>query len=340
MTFKAYLARVVTRTEPALRVLLAQPRWSRHPRLRSTYQQFARSIFGGKMLRAALVYLGYELAGGRERKKIASVAAAFELMHTALLIHDDLIDHSRLRRGRPSLHLRLGGKETGESLALCYGDVGIVVAIEALARAPFSPPRRQQALEFFLQTIGQTIAGQVLDVTAIWSRRAARAQVREIHAWKTAEYSVVAPLAVGALLAGANSKRIAAIRAFGRHLGIAFQIQDDILGVFGQEEITGKSITSDAQEGKNTLLITHAFHHASARQKTKLRRLYGKKMLRASELSAIKEIFISTGALAASEQMVRRRLQAARRMIPALTSQPTLRRLLEEGVDSIAERRT
>lgn len=132
--------------------------------LETHYQSFSDSHFGGKYLRGMLVCLGYEIAGKEIDEAILKIASAFEMLHTSLLIHDDIIDQSVVRRGRASLHVALGDEKKGESLALCFGDLGIISATQAINNSIFTNKLKNKALDYFCENIKSTIYGQLLDV--------------------------------------------------------------------------------------------------------------------------------------------------------------------------------
>lgn len=125
--------------------------------LKDHYQDFSASHFGGKFLRGMLVCLGYEMAGKKADEHVLKIAGALEMLHTALLIHDDIIDESALRRGKPSLHVALGDKKRGESLALCFGDLGIIWAMQIINNSSFKNEFKNKALDFFCENVRRTV---------------------------------------------------------------------------------------------------------------------------------------------------------------------------------------
>ncbi|GAC1371061.1 MAG: polyprenyl synthetase family protein [Candidatus Saccharimonadales bacterium] len=289
------------------------------------------SVGGGKMLRGGLVKLGYELAGGASDSRIFSAAAAYELLHTGLLVHDDIMDHSRLRRGRPAVYVAAGAGHYGLSQALCLADAAFFMAHHQLAAASFESERTAPALARFSQIAMDTAVGQMLDVAL--SRPGAErteADVMRIHELKTAAYTITGPLAVGSMLGGAEPEQLAAIERYGRLVGTAFQIQDDVLGVFADEKVTGKPAASDIAENKNTLLIAYAAAHASPKQQAVLGRLYGRADLTAAELERIKQIFIDSGALEYSQAQAQQAAAAGAAAAAGVTADEGGRQLLIE----------
>lgn len=181
---------------------------------------FIKSCEGGKGIRGMLVKLGFELVGGKS-KEIIKIGAAYEIMHSAVLIHDDIIDKSIMRRDKPSLHQALGGNHYGISQAISLSDYGFFLSYQIICRTKFPDDLKIRALSLFSKVMMDTGFGQMLDVMGEHSFT--------VMKLKTACYTVSGPLQVGALLGGANEKKIRILGDFGEDLGIAFQIRDDIL---------------------------------------------------------------------------------------------------------------
>lgn len=273
---------------------------------------FAQSCQGGKRLRGTLVKLGYELGmptaedGSQQTEDILRVAAAFEIFQTAILAHDDIIDDSDLRRGRPTIYKQLGMAQT-----ISLGDIGFFLSSKLIAETDFEPDKKNSALATFANMEIKTGLGEVLDV--------AGGDPLTISRLKTAYYTLVAPLSVGAVLAGASQNQLDQLAKFGTNLGIAFQLQDDILGVFGSEEQLGKSVTSDIEEGKNTLLYAKAKKKANSSQLEVLRQYYGQKNIGKIGLEEIRKVFISTGALAATQKEALKYVDLAKKEVSNIT---------------------
>lgn len=299
---------------------------------------FVKACQGGKRIRGMLVKLGYELAGG-SGQDINQVAAAVEILHTALLIHDDVIDQSLLRRGQPTLYQAFGGDHYGLSQAISLGDIGLYLAIKIIAEANFSSERKIITLQYLSRVIIQTGWGQILDVELPHlGKKVLKKDVKLLESLKTASYSVSGPLILGAILAGAEERLLGYLGKFGENLGIAFQIQDDILGVFGQEEQIGKSNTSDIEEGKNTLLIADALEKANSQQKDILGKFYGKGNQGSQGLEIVRQVFTDTGAVDFAHSQALQYASLAKKIIPKITQDKVMRKLLEEMTDYLVER--
>lgn len=295
---------------------------------------------GGKRLRGALVKLGYELAGGKKTTEILKASAAFEIFQTSILAHDDIIDQSPIRRGKPTIYRALGGNHYGISQAICLADIGFFQALKILSEINFSLDLKTLAMGSFSKTMLETALGEVLDIEIPHLGKEKKEEdALVIFKFKTAHYTIVGPLELGAILAGANQGLLDKIRRFGESLGIAFQIQDDILGVFGSERELGKSTTSDVEEGKNTLLITQALEKAGKEQKKTLDGYYGKGKISQTDLEKIKKVFVETGSLEYSHKKALQYVSQAKKVIPKLTSDPKTRKLLGEMASFLVERK-
>jgi geranylgeranyl diphosphate synthase type I len=229
---------------------------------------------GGKRIRAAFTYYGYRAAGGEDGENILFASAAIEILHNFFLINDDIVDKSDFRRGLPTIHARYkqiyenkglisnfnndGKIDLPYSMAIITGNICCALAYEALVESGFQADKILQVLEMMYEIIKFTAVGQLLDIVKATSRKATEEDVLRIHYLKTAKYSVEGPLCVGAILKGTTLSVLDSLSRYAIPVGMAFQIHDDILGIFGTEEQAGKSIASDTKEGKQTLLTVKA----------------------------------------------------------------------------------
>ncbi len=224
----------------------------------------------GKRIRPLIFLAGYSHYSKKNEnvRQAVKIAAALELMHSFLLIQDDIIDKAVLRRGKPALHVMAGKKyvrysknpSIGSDVALVMADILFALALELVAAAQFGCPEKDAFLRLFAETYERTAYGQILDVIYSKPKSMPPADVAgEISSEKTAYYTVVYPLLMGYVLSGGSDKNeIERIHDFALPLGMAFQIRDDILGVYGKSKSTGKSSDSDIEEGKLTMLVAHA----------------------------------------------------------------------------------
>lgn len=226
---------------------------------------------GGKKVRPRLLMDAYEALGGGDERVAVDAACAMELLHLALVIHDDVIDRDLVRRGemnitgvfaQEAIARGLAPDEArawGEASSILAGDLMLTMAHSALARLEIDRERRLAILDIFADTVFESAAGEHYDVWLSTHLAPASAQdVLLMTDQKTAAYSFQAPLVLAAVLAGAGEHLIAELTAIARHIGVIYQLRDDVLGLFGDEGDTGKSTLSDLREGKETLLVAYA----------------------------------------------------------------------------------
>ncbi|WP_168202635.1 MULTISPECIES: polyprenyl synthetase family protein [Georgenia] len=248
------------------------PRAGRHGVLyRRLWDELGRAVSGGKRFRGRLVVEVHDALGGPRREAAAQVGAAFELLHAGFLVHDDLIDHDTMRRGELNLAARMGmvareagapdlqAEELAEASAVLAGDLAISLAHRLVAGVAAPPDLHARLQELLWDTVFVSVGGELGDVAAaLGLQDVSLDDALRIAAEKTALYSFQAPLRAGAILAGAPPALRGEVEAVGLALGKAFQLVDDLLGVFAPESVTGKSALSDLREGKATTLMLHA----------------------------------------------------------------------------------
>ncbi|MGW0044457.1 polyprenyl synthetase family protein [Rhodococcus sp. NPDC003348] len=234
---------------------------------------------GGKRVRPAFAWTGWLGAGGDEHGPDAAavlrVCSALELVQACALVHDDIIDSSATRRGFPTLHVefadrhRVGGwsgdpAKFGESVAILLGDLALAWADDLIRESGVDADAQARIARVWSAMRTEVLGGQYLDVSTEVTGDESVAAALRINRYKTAAYTIERPLHLGAALAGADDALIAAYREFGTDIGIAFQLQDDLLGVFGDPEVTGKPSGDDLREGKRTVLFAEALVRADA----------------------------------------------------------------------------
>lgn len=226
---------------------------------------------GGKRVRPTLVLAAHADLGGVEHDAAVSVAVAFELLHTAFMLHDDVIDGDVLRRGQPNLvgtfRADAGTKSAsphaaaswGQTAAILAGDLLIPSAVSIVGRIATADRVRSRLLDLLDETIAVTASGELDDVAlSIGVQPPTLTAALEMATRKTAHYTFQAPLRAGAILADADDRVLSALDRYGRHAGLAFQLRDDVLGVFGNPAQTGKSTDGDLVEGKVTPMMASA----------------------------------------------------------------------------------
>ena len=275
------------------------------------------TLAGGKRVRASFMYHGYRSAGGKELAKISEAAMSIELINIFLLIHDDIIDRDDMRHGVETIHKkyeRLAKKfykkvdpvHFGESIALVAGDMAAAFGNEIIFNSKFSPENKQKALLKLQEIVVNTVSGEILDVMLEAKGRATEKEILEVHRNKTAKYTVEGPLHLGALLAGTEVDQLDVLTSYAIPVGIAFQLQDDILGAFGNEKKLGKPVCSDLREGKQTLLVAKALEFGNKLERKTIQDLLGKKDASQKEINLFREIVKNTGSLKYSQDLAKK----------------------------------
>lgn len=273
-------------------------------------------VSSGKRVRALLAWWGFQGAGGATNDpRIIDAGVALELFQAAALIHDDVVDRSDTRRGAPSVHRRFEGlhrssgwrqdsEHFGVAAAILTGDLALALSEEVFAAAADATAFASTAREAFNTMRFEVMVGQYLDLHGEVdvdnvSPQDARQRARTVVRFKSAHYSVVWPLALGAVLAGADENTQTALDAFSRPLGIAFQLQDDLLGVFGDPALTGKPAGDDLREGKRTELVAIALQHLDDVGAARLNSALGDPELGDDDVAELQQLLTESGARAA-----------------------------------------
>lgn len=288
---------------------------------------------GGKRLRPAFAYWGYRGCGGADRDELITAIASLELLHAGALIHDDVMDASDTRRGQPAVHRQFAdrhvrhswvgdGEAFGRSAAILLGDLCLVWSDEMYTQSGLEPERLGAARSHYDAMRTEVMTGQYLDVLAQASRDTSVEQAGKVARYKSAKYTVERPLLIGAALAGASAEHLIAYAGYGLPLGEAFQLRDDVLGVFGDPAETGKPSGGDLREGKRTYLVAAALERADERQRDVVRRLLGDPELDEAGVAELQRIIAETGALARTEERISELTAAA---LASLGSVPVAR---------------
>ncbi len=274
------------------------------PEVRVLVQEVRRlALRGGKRLRPALVATGFRtVSATADLEPALDAGVALELLHTYFLIHDDWMDGDRVRRGGPAVHValaaRFGSEHKGNASAILAGDYAVALACDAMARVETRPERLRGAFAAFAEMQLGAVAGQQLDMVG---------QGRDVelaYALKTGSYTVEGPLRLGALLAGAKEPTLEALARYARPAGIAFQLRDDLLSLFGEPKQTGKPLASDLISGKRTLLLGLALRRARGKDLTAIRRVLGNARASPTQLRVALAAIVASGA----PELVERRI--------------------------------
>jgi len=298
----------------------------------------------GKRLRPLLLiltYKGYSPSSKKISRQLYNASTCMEFLHNFMLIHDDIIDRSDLRRGKPTMHKILSRTvptrdpdKLGIDLGIIAGDIVYALAIDAFLSINETSERKERALKYFIQTAAFTAMGEFID-TVSGVKNVQDVDEKEVflnYTLKTARYTFDCPMVTGAILAGASNKEIKKISHFGILIGQAFQIQDDIIGIFETEANIGKSILSDLMEGKKTLLVTHAFSVLRGKSKSKFLKIFNKKTKTLKDLETIKKIFVETKSLDYAIESINTRLKEARKILNSLNINEEYRHLIENSL--------
>lgn len=303
---------------------------------------------GGKNLRPSLTLAAYAGLGGTEPDAVVPVAAAMEMLHTAMLIHDDILDRDEVRRGKPNV-AGIRRAELAEmnlpqptvdshvmAAALLGGDLAIASAYDLISRAPLPAHHRLACLDLVTRAIRTTIAGELLDMYADLTDPA-EANALLVSELKTATYSCVVPLRAGAQLAGADPTMVGHLEKIGTSVGLAFQIVDDDLGVFGDPSVTGKSVLSDLRAGKRTEMLRLAFHETDDAGRQLLRDSIGNASLDDAGAEQVRAVLESSGARQRARRVARQHMKSARRLAMERIAAP-LSGYLAALIDTLDER--
>jgi geranylgeranyl diphosphate synthase type I len=292
-----------------------------------------------KRLRPALLLLGWELAGRcPDEPGALRFAAAVELLHTFLLVHDDVADRADTRRGGVALHRLLGRGRKGEQLAIVAGDHLFARAIEAMLASGL--PDAAAATSFYLRVCRETAVGQYLDldVTRTPLGGITLFQTMRIAMLKTARYGFVAPLVVGARLAGADAETTLALERIGRSIGLAFQLRDDLIGLFGDVVRAGKPTDADFRQRKPTFPIVAAYTRAPAPARRELEAVWNSDADDAAACARVRHFVEEHGGRRATESAVQRASASARRTLGRLGGAAEPRERLDRLIVALVDR--
>ncbi|MFD3697975.1 polyprenyl synthetase family protein [Streptomyces sp. NPDC058646] len=272
----------------------------------------------GKRLRAAFCYWGWRGTGQPCSEALVRAAAAIELVHAAAVVHDDLIDHSRTRHGRPTPHIALRETLTGRArpkagaraLAMLTGDLLMSMAGQLFTTSGLPAAFLNRARPLWAVLARELVAGECLEVLCTGRDPDPDASVKVIR-YKTAKYTVEHPLQIGGLLAGAPPRLLQAYSDYGLPLGEAFQLRDDLLGLLGDPKQTGKDPADDLTANRPTVLMAHTLARATKTERAELQQLLGQPDLTEQQVERVREIVHRTGAVTRVEDMITARLRAA-----------------------------
>ena len=305
-----------TRVEKALAEFLARQRdrlVAIEPALIPVAEAIEDFVLGaGKRLRPAFAYWGYRGAGGTDSPELVAAVAALEFVQASALIHDDVMDDSDTRRGEPAVHRRFAALHRGsdwigepdafgQAAAILLGDLTLVWSDELLHSSGLDPAVVARARPVFDEMRTEVTAGQYLDVLGQATADSTMRWAQMVARYKSAKYTIERPLLFGAALAGAGPRFVRAYSGYGLPLGEAFQLRDDLLGVYGDPARTGKPAGDDLREGKRTYLVAAALEAADPAQRTVIETGLGHPEV---DVDALRAVFVATGARERTEQRI------------------------------------
>lgn len=317
--------------------LTFDPSWSAAQGVLKTY-----ALRPAKRVRPTLLVIGHALATNSRQppKEVRRFAAALELLHAFMLVHDDVADRALTRRGGPSLQLLLGAGRDGEDLAVVMGDHLYARAVEAMLSSGL--PAAPAVTRYMMEVCRHTAVGQYLDLTLT---RAPLADVTLFQALKvahlkTAKYGFVAPLVAGAMLGGAEAPLLEQLERAGRHAGMAFQLRDDLIGLFGDDSLAGKAGGGDFVEGKRTFPVVAAWTKADTTGRAELERLWSlpREQRDGAALEQARALVRRFGGEAATERVVARLTRWAQRGLAELPDGAGARAALDALLVKLARR--
>ena len=298
-------------------------------------------LAGGKRLRPAFCYWGFRAAGGTDSDEVVVAASSLELFQACAIVHDDVMDGSDTRRGQPAVHRRfaalhrtegwLGDPEAfGTGAAILLGDLALTWSDQMLSTCGLPGDDLQRGHRVYDDMRAELMGGQYLDLLEQARGGGSVQRAMRVARYKSARYTIERPLRLGGALAGADADLLGAYSDYGLPLGDAFQLRDDVLGVFGDPAETGKPAGDDLREGKRTALVAMALETASPAQSAVVRRHLGDPHLSKTGVDALRTVISDTGALTRVEQLVDQLVDDALRALRAAPVEDGGREVLVE----------
>jgi geranylgeranyl diphosphate synthase type I len=305
-------------------------------------------VSGGKCLRSTFMYLGW-LCGCPPSEAAVTAAASLELLHSFALIQDDVMDSAAERRGRPAVHVqvadwhrarRLSGSASrfGESAAILLGDLCLIWAEQMLRESGIEPERLQRVWPRYDTMRAELALGQFDDLASDSRDLPPLQAVLDIARRKSGSYTVRRPLEIGAAMAGCDSRTLSQLGRYGESVGQAFQLRDDVLGVFGSPATTGKPNGGDLLEHKATSVVVTAYQMADAATRHRLVELMNSEHLDDAALERFRTLIVATGAVDRVEEMISEHISAARNELNDMAVNDFVRNALD-GMATASARR-
>ena len=281
----------------------------------------------GKRARPILFLLAYLGFAKKSPPGLYRSAVSLEILHDFLLVHDDIIDRSLVRRGKPSMQVifqrHLANhkdiKFNGQDLALVVGDVMYALALQAFLSVKEDMHRKEKAMKKLIATPIYTCGGEFVELLAGIKNigKITKDDIYKIYDFKTAHYTFASPLCIGATLAGADNKQLGLLFKYGIYLGRAFQIKDDYLGIFGSPKDTGKSNLTDLQESKKTIFVWYAYNHCNGKDRSAIKTILAKKGPSRRDLLKMRRVILLSGAVEYARKEIEQLIKMSGSLISA-----------------------
>lgn len=273
--------------------------------IKESLEELKRLSKGGKRVRGYLIKLG-QMLFGKDDDSYIDIAAAIEIFQTAILIHDDVIDEADKRRGLDTINAKYAG-HIGISKAICIGDLGFFISYNIINNANISDDLKIEIMKVYSKTLYNTVNGEIIDVelplkSLEYHKKMDDKLIYDIYVNKTAWYTIIGPILIGASSANASSIDKEKLMQMGENLGIAFQIKDDLLGLYSENDSMGKTL-NDIKEGKQTIIYKYAIDHANKEEIEIINKYYGNSDVTIGENKIITDLFIKLGAKENAEKL-------------------------------------
>lgn len=274
--------------------------------IKSALEELKRLSVGGKRVRGYLIKLG-QLLFGKDDDSYIELAAAIEIFQTAILIHDDIIDKADKRRGMDTINAKYEG-HIGISKAICIGDLGFFISYSIIGNANISNEIKEEIMKVYSETLYNTVNGEIIDVElplkdTSYHKTMDEKIIYDIYVNKTAWYTIIGPMLIGAVSASITQEKKQILIEAGKDLGIAFQIKDDLLGLYSDVKTMGKTL-NDIKEGKQTIIYKYAIDKASDEELEMINQYYGNPNVTSEDTEKIILLFEKLGARANAERLV------------------------------------
>ncbi len=335
-TYRSQLASYITTS-----LATKKEKEQEHAFLSDAIDKLLRFVPEGKLMRGLLVLLAYEISGGIENKKAFPAAAAMEIIHSGLLIHDDIMDNDTIRRGNLTPFAQYQQEAAsllvkdpyfyGISQGICAGDTAFFLAFEELIQASDNPLALRAMFKLFSQELQLVGSAQMLDFhLGQTESNPSEKDIYHVYTYKSGRYTFSLPLKLGAILAGATPLFQDQLSTLGEKLGLIFQIKDDEMGLFGTEKAIGKPVGSDIREDKKTLIRNLLFEKATPAERTFLVSVFGNKTLTDTDIEKIRAMVKEKGILEDINQITNRVAEEAQTLIQEMNLSQEHQQVLEE----------